>query len=118
MYLVVNVVKLQGVSPAPCRLVGVRGIQLTADGQSRQLVLAVTITPFAALGKAGFATAVLVGLAWVLWLEGKALSRLYNRSFHVAMKLTLLPLAAPVVVLMAAFGIMAGAVLSFLGSVL
>ena len=76
------------------------------------------ITPFAALGKAGFATAVLVGLAWVLWLEGKALSRLYNRSFHVAMKLTLLPLAAPVVALMAAFGIMAGAVLSFLGSIL
>ena len=76
------------------------------------------ITPFAALGKAGFLAAALVGLIWVLWLEGKALSRLYNRPFPFAMRLTVLPLAAPFVVLFAAFGIMAGVMLSFLGSIL
>lgn len=76
------------------------------------------ITPFAALGKAGFLAAALIGLIWVLWLEGKALSRLYNRPFSFAMKLAVLPMAAPFIVLFAALGIMAGAMLSFLGSIL
>ena len=72
------------------------------------------VTPFAALGAGNFLTAILVGFAWVMLLEGKAAARLYNRPLRFSFMLVSLPLLLPTGAVLLAFGAMAGALISLL----
>ena len=72
------------------------------------------VTPFAAVGPGGFLLALLVGLGWVLCLEGRAVQRLYNRPALFSFGAVLLPRLLPLAAIAFAFGVLVSAVVSFL----